>query len=340
MDQLWNQAGPRLMLEGALREFYTFTLVLVRMSGLMAIGPLFGQSMVPTTFRVLLVFSISLVVTPSLRQLEGRGFTLLDRNENLQLERAELPDGLTPRFDRIYRQTGDGTAAEETSSLSRSDWLYSIRPVPGSVFEYVRIAAAELVLGLVLGLGVMILLTGLQTAGELIDQQSGISLGEIAAPGLDISGSISGTFLFLMGTAILVLLKPFGGHLLMMRALLETWQTLPPGEAVMGDSTISLLSSLVQSSLILGIRVAAPLLATMALMALAMGFLGHTVQQFDLFSIGFPIRSLVAMLVLSIVVSGVGGVLTESIPETIDQLRDSIVLPHSDERSLLADPEL
>ena len=336
IEQLWNQAGSRLLLAGAMHEFYTFTLVLVRVSGLMIIGPLFGQALVPRTFRILLIVAVSLVVTPSIGPLRHKGFDRLDVSGNGRLEREELPDGLTPRFDFLAAQQGLGPQqGEDSPSLDRAAWTAPAHRIPASVYGYVRIAASELLLGLVLGLGILILMSGLQAAGELMDQQTGISLGELASPGLEISGSITGTFLFLAGTAILVLLQPFGGHLLILRALLETWQTLPPGEAVLGTSAISLLSQLVQASLVLGIQVAAPLLATMALVALAMGFLGHTVQQFDLFSIGFPVRSLVSMLVMSLVISGAGGLLTEALPRTIDSLADAIAIPRAAETPLL-----
>ena len=40
-------------------NFYQFTLVLARVSGLMIIGPLFGQSVVPVNIRVLLVLTFA-----------------------------------------------------------------------------------------------------------------------------------------------------------------------------------------------------------------------------------------------------------------------------------------
>ena len=46
--------STRHLLELAMGQFYAFTLVLVRMSGLMTIGPLFGQSIVPANVRILL----------------------------------------------------------------------------------------------------------------------------------------------------------------------------------------------------------------------------------------------------------------------------------------------
>ena len=45
-------------------------------------------------------------------------------------------------------------------------------------------------LGFSLGLGVFTILTGLLLAGDLIDQQTGLSLGQIADPSLNITGKI------------------------------------------------------------------------------------------------------------------------------------------------------
>ena len=68
---------------------------------------------------------------------------------------------------------------------------------------------------------------------------------------------------------------------------------------------IDLLRDLVHQSLVLGLQIAAPLMAAMSLVALTMGFLGHSVPQINVLVIGFPVRALMSLTVLMASLSGV-----------------------------------
>lgn len=313
------QATARQLLEIAVENFYAFILVLVRMSGLMTIGPVFGQRIVPANIRVLLVLALSILITPTLPHQTRRGFQRLDANTDGLLQRQEVPDHLLQQFDALRLRAGKPPG----SALDASEFHY-LRDVPSTIIDLAWVGIGEFALGLVLGLGVLIILSGLQLAGEIYDQQTGIALGEVASPGLEINGSITGQFLFLLGTALFLLIEPLGGHLLMVGALLETFQTLPIGEAFVSVPAVELLRDLVHQSLVLGVQVAAPLLATMSLVALTMGFLGHTVPQINVLVVGFPIRALVSLLVLAVSLSGVAAVAVDTVPTVIDALTDAL----------------
>jgi flagellar biosynthetic protein FliR len=306
----------------AMKNFYAFTLVLVRMAGLMTIGPLFGQRLVPANVRVLLVFAMAVVITPTLALQTERGFQRLDANRDGRLTRNEIPEQLQLRFDRLLQRAGKAA----NDSLTEPEYRHSPMEleVPPSLADYAWIAVGEFALGLVLGLGVLIVLSGLQLAGEMVDQQTGLALGEISNPALGTNSSITGQFLFLFGTTLLLVMEPVNGHLLLVGSLVETFQTLPVGEAALTTSTVDLLSTLVHQSLVLGIRVAAPLLAVMSLVALTLGFLSHTVPQLNILVIGFPVRASVSLIILALMLSATAGAVVDVVPETIDAMRRNL----------------
>lgn len=323
MDALLNDMSidklaelvQRQVLDSALLSFYAFTLVFARMSGLMIIGPLFGQSFVPPNIRIFLVLTLSLLITPTLHDQSRRGFEHLDVNNDNRLSRAEIPDEL---LDTIESREISADDAE----LSISFPEYAGRAVlPASLFHYGWTLVKELALGGVLGLGVLTIISGLQLAGEMIDQQTGTSLGEVFSPGLDIAGSISGQLLFLLGVAAFLVMKPISGHLMMLSALIDTFQTLPIGQASVSTDVAQLLVDIIRQSFILAVKVAAPLLAVMSLVALSLGFLGHTVPQINLLVVGFPIRVMVSLFVLAATIPVVGSVVTGTAPELIERLR-------------------
>ena len=85
----------------AMNHFYAFSLVFIRMSGMMSVGPVFGQSFVPTNVRVLLVLSMSMLITPTLSDQAQVGFQRLDANHDSRLTRDEIPEPLQDRYDRL-----------------------------------------------------------------------------------------------------------------------------------------------------------------------------------------------------------------------------------------------
>ena len=314
-----------LVLQDAMGFVYLFILVLMRMSGLMLVGPMFGQSVVPANVRALLVFVLTIVVAPTLFQHAAVGAQRMDVNEDGFLVRAEIPDHLTPRFDRLLADLGRARG----SALRTNEFSFSLRLPPTLMHMFVAVAG-EFALGFVLGFGVLILLSALQLVGELFDQQTGIALGGVFNPGLGIQTSLTGQFLFLLGTT-LVLCVPTNGHLLMVGALIDSFQSLPIGDAYIRENweyqgtlsveslppVIERVNKLVYLSFLLAVQVAVPLLAATSLVTIAMGYLGYTVPQINILVVGFPIRAFANLIVLGLTLSGLAGMVVERVPEII-----------------------
>jgi flagellar biosynthesis protein FliR len=301
-----------------------FLLVVTRLSGLMLLGPLFGQPSVPFTIRAGVVVALSLILTPALPQFAARGFDRIDSNADGWVTSEEIPDGLHDRWDTI-RQQSQRTAV---LGLNRDDYTRGQHVIwPTSLLTYVGLLLGELVLGLLLGLGTTIIMSGLQIAGQLIDQQAGFSLGEVFNPDFDSSGSVSGQMLFLLGMVVFLLIEPIDGHLLLLGTLVQTFETLPPGTALVSLSAIELLGNLIQVALSLGIRVAAPVMVMMSLADLTMGFLAHSVPQVNLQALGFAAKAALCLLILVLAVSGVGDLLAGTVVQVIEELRQALTLP-------------
>jgi flagellar biosynthetic protein FliR len=310
------------LLGAALLEFQRFLLVVLRLSGLMIVGPLFGQPSVPMNVRALLVVALALILTPALSGHAARGFQRLDVNGDGRLVAAERPPGtVQPVQHAAVERSGD-------HGVTQAEYLAEAPArLPDHLGEWALVAVGELALGLVLGLGTYIVLTGLQLAGQMIDQQAGFSLGSVFNPDFDASGSVSGQTLFLLGLVIFLLMEPLGGHLVLLQTLVQTYETLPCGTAFVSLSAIELVSGLVQQSLLLGLKLAAPLVVMMTLVDLTLGFLAHSVPQVNLQVIGFATRASVCLLILGISLGGLGEVLVNALQPAMESLRDVLVHP-------------
>lgn len=311
-----------LVLRDAMQFVYLFVLVLVRMSGLMLVGPLFGQRLVPGNVRALLVFVLTLIVTPTLLHQASLGAHRMDVDTNGVLVRDEVPDHLKPRFDQLLEESGKPANA----GLRLNEFSFALK-APRTLIHMLIVVVGEFALGFVLGFGVMTVLAALQLVGELFDQQTGIALGAVFNPGLGIQSSVTGQFLFLVGTT-LILTVPVNGHLLMLDALLDTFQSLPIGDAYVRENweysgtlsadelppAVDRMSRMVHLSFLLAMQVAVPLLAATSLITVAMGYLGFTVPQINILVIGFPIRATANLLVLFLTMTGVVRMIVDQIP--------------------------
>src|SRR5262249_55183055 len=109
--------------------------------------------------------------------------------------------------------------------LLPGQWHASTPDVDSTV-ELAVAAAGELVIGLALGFGVMLLFAGVQLAGQLISQISGISLADVFNPNFDAAVPLFSELLYLCSLAVFVLM---GGHRMVLEALLQTFEVVPIG---------------------------------------------------------------------------------------------------------------
>ena len=153
-------------------------------------------------------------------------------------------------------------------------------------------------------------------------QQIGMSLGNVFNPEFQTDSSLSGELLYQLGLVVFLVV---GGHHLVISALIDTFQTLPVGYAWVSSGAIEFLSDLVHQSLVLAVQISAPMMGTMAVIGLAMGFLGHTIPQLNVLVVGFPVRTLVGLLVLGLALPAIAEALARIVPGAILQLRQVLM---------------
>src|SRR5207248_11295836 len=137
-----------------------------------------GHPGVPVQIRVFLVLAMSLVISPSLiHGSRERTLQALDRNGDGVVTVEEAPRSLAAPISRLLEQAGK----DPDAGLTVNDFFLTL-PVPQSLIDYAGLMLVEFALGIALGLGVSTIVSGLQMAGNLIDQQIGTSLGRVFNP--------------------------------------------------------------------------------------------------------------------------------------------------------------
>jgi flagellar biosynthetic protein FliR len=197
---------------------------------------------------------------------------------------------------------------------------------PRTLVDFGLLIAGEILIGIVLGLGVTILFAAFQLAGTIIGQLSGMSLGDVFNPGLDESIPLFGQALYLVSLAVYAIL---GGHRLLLEGLLDTFAVLPPGAASLPTELHVLLSDLLAECFVLGLRMAAPAIASLLLATVVLGLISRSLPQLNVFALGFGFNALVTFGIMSISFGGAAWLMQERLEPVIDAAVSAVVEPRT-----------
>jgi len=192
---------------------------------------------------------------------------------------------------------------------------------PGTTLNYLVLVGNEALVGLLLALGVNLLFAGVQVAGQIIGQMSGLQVAEVFSPEFDGGVPVFSQILFYVALAVFVIL---GGHRMTMEALLDTFAAMPPGTARLSSTTTETLTELLAQSFALGIRAAAPAMVALLLTTLVLGLIGRTLPQLNIMSLGFGLSSLVTLCVLSMSLGAAAWLFQDHIDSTLLALLDTL----------------
>jgi flagellar biosynthetic protein FliR len=199
--------------------------------------------------------------------------------------------------------------------------LHASLPPVDNLVGLARLVLNEVLVGLLLGLGVTILFSGIQVAGQIVSQMSGLSLADLFSPGFDEDVSIFSQLFYFLTLAVFVAV---GGHRVVVGALLDTFVWAPPGSASLGMTFVEVLTSIATESFDLGIRAAAPLLIALLLATLILGLISRTLPQINIIAVGFGINSLLTLALLFVTMGAIAWTFQEPAAAIIHRLEESL----------------
>ncbi|MDC0936036.1 flagellar biosynthetic protein FliR [Pirellulales bacterium] len=191
----------------------------------------------------------------------------------------------------------------------------------GNMAVLIQDIFSEALVGLLLGLGIMIFLSGIQLTGQIISQLGGTALAESFDPTLDSNAPVIAQMFYFLALAMFVLV---GGHTMLIEAILETYVWLPPGAAQMGESYVESLTQVLSQSFLLGVRAAAPAMTALCLATLVLGLVGRTLPQINILVVGFGVNALLTLASLFVSIGAIAWAFPEHIAGAIDQFLRAI----------------
>jgi flagellar biosynthesis protein FliR len=197
-------------------------------------------------------------------------------------------------------------------------------PPPENLLVLAPLLAREAVFGLAIGLAVMILLSGMQLAGQVISQISGLSLADVANPSFDTSIPIFSHILEMLAVAIFFLV---GGHRLVIDALLGSFAWMPPGQGRLPEELVESLTIVAASSFETAIRASAPVMVSLLLSTLIVALVSRTLPQLNAVAVGLNFNALIVLAVLGVSLGAAGWVFQEQVGSVLDVVTESFQRP-------------
>lgn len=160
----------------------------------------------------------------------------------------------------------------------------------------ILIMIQQIIIGVAMGFTMRLIFSAVEMAGELAGLQMGLGFASFYDP---INGVHSAIIAQWLGIIAALAFLSINGHLYMLSALAESFQTLPIG-SMMSTKGIYGVAGWGGSIFAYAVQISLPLLAALLITNIALGILTRAAPQLNLFAVGFPITLAIGFFVLAL----------------------------------------
>lgn len=156
----------------------------------------------------------------------------------------------------------------------------------------------EAILGIILALIVNYLFAAVQLGGQIIGFQMGFAMVNVVDPITGTSNAVTAHFLYMCTMLTFLVLN---GHLHLLQALGMSFAHVPPGGLLLNSTMANSFFDFSGIMFILAIRIAAPIMAALFLVDLALALISRAAPQMHVLILGFPIKITVGFFFLGFI---------------------------------------
>lgn len=170
----------------------------------------------------------------------------------------------------------------------------------GIALDTLRITPAtflgETAVGLVIGMAAAIVIAAAEAAGEQMTVTIGLSGAAIFDPVNNTQGALLAP---VMNTLAVLVLLLAGGHLVMLRAVADSFRVMPLGAPFNIGAGFGAVVPMARTMFSSGMQFAAPIIAAVLIMNIALAVLGRAAPKLQIMSVAFPLQISVGLLTLA-----------------------------------------
>lgn len=168
--------------------------------------------------------------------------------------------------------------------------------MPGTGIGLALMVLGEIILGLILGLLVLVLFSAVQFGGQIIGFQMGFAMVNVMDPITGVSNAVTAHFLYMCTMLTFLVLN---GHLQLLKAVGTSFEYIPPGGLLITPNLATHIFEFSNLMFVLAIKIAAPVMAALFLVDLALALISRAAPQMHVLVLGFPIKITVGFFFLA-----------------------------------------
>ena len=168
---------------------------------------------------------------------------------------------------------------------------------PTSIYSFFLAIFHELMIGLVIGFCAQLFFTGIQFGGELISVQIGLSTATLLDPGQSEQITVIAQLYTFFAMVIFI---GIGGHHLLVRSMVETFDIVPLGGFRMTDNIMSEVRILFGQIFTIGFQISAPVFVASFLTTVAMALITRAIPQINVFMIAPPFQIIIGFTMIAL----------------------------------------
>jgi flagellar biosynthesis protein FliR len=208
-------------------------------------------------------------------------------------------------------------------TLALAFLLAPLAPVPTglSIFSGAGALTAvqEIVIGVAIGLVMQLAFDALILAGQTISMTMGLGFATLVDPQHGTNVTVVGQLFMIMGMLTYLAIN---GHLMLLGALANSFQTLPIGSAGLDRGFLISVATWGGRIFETGLLVALPAVIALVIVNLALGVVTRAAPQLNLFGIGFTITMMCGFFVLMVgldgIVAGISSLIDSALMAVVD----------------------
>ena len=170
--------------------------------------------------------------------------------------------------------------------------------------EWGSLLFAEAALGFAAGLVLLFMMEALAFGGHLIGMQAGFSYASSIDPTTEADSTVIPVMVQWLGN---VLFFAAGFDRWLMRAMVGSLETIPPGAWHLSVGAFEMVTHLLTASFEMGVRLALPVTGFLLMVDLTLAVVSRLNAQFPLLNIAFPLKTGLAALALGATIGLVPG---------------------------------
>jgi flagellar biosynthetic protein FliR len=208
--------------------------------------------------------------------------------------------------------------------LATTTGLENIK-VQETILAYALLIIKEFLVGLSIGFIAYISYNAIYIAGEIIDMHIGFGMVSVLDPVSNIQVPVTSNIYFIISMLLFLLIN---GHHMLIKALFNSFATLPIGTAVFDASLADGLMEVFSAIFSTGFKIAAPVIAATFMCEIALGTISRMVPQLNIFVVGMPLKIVIGLVVLLLtipifvnVMESIFGTMQGNILDYIEELK-------------------